>query len=71
MIGQWVPAGSTSGRMVKQGYAFIRAFQAIVRWDRITERCPHSHRSPSAARKCGEAAAKRMNRRGYVPEATK
>jgi hypothetical protein len=26
------------------------------------DRCPHAHNKPSAARKCAEAAAKRLNR---------
>lgn len=64
---RWQSGGSTGSRMVKQGYAFVRAYNGIV-WPVAdgrrgkAETCPHNHRSPSQARKCAERTAARWNR---------
>lgn len=65
MNGQWAVIGSGSGRMVRQGYAFVRSYSGtvcrIVGSKREYVSCPHNHRSPSAARKCAEREVKRRN----------
>ena len=45
------------GRLAGAGDAFNLDTQ---KWE--NDRCPHNHDKQSAARKCGEAAAKRLNR---------
>lgn len=59
--------GTRLSQLVQQN---VRAWHGvIVRSERdgerrgpVYDRCPHAHSKPGSARKCGEAAAKRLNR---------
>jgi hypothetical protein len=51
-------------------YQAVRAFHGVIvraplegePRGPVYDRCPHAHNKPSAARKCAEAAANRLNR---------